>query len=187
MSTVVGLAGPIAAGKTTIALELATELGTPCVSFGDAVRRVAFERSLPTDRATLQDLGEELVESGWEPFCRAVLAQAPWRPGQSLVIDGIRHLGAITTLRRLVAPSLLAIVFLEVSAEARRERLAARGTTQQETLVADDHRSEVELRSVREAADLVLPDTVDPRQTIARLCRSILDLGQRPDRPAGPS
>jgi dephospho-CoA kinase len=183
VSTVVGLAGPIAAGKTTIALDLASQLGAPMVSFGDEVRSVAAKRGLPTDRATLQDVGEELIATGWESFCRAVLAQAPWRPGQSLVIDGIRHLGAITTLRRLVTPSSLAIVFLEASADARRPRLTARGTTQHESLAADAHRNEVELQSVREAADLVLPNTGNPRRTITVLLRSIPDLSSGPEQP----
>jgi dephospho-CoA kinase len=84
MNAVIGLAGQIAAGKTTIATRLAARLGIPRVSFGDEVRRVAAERGLPADRAVLQDLGEELIAAGWDSFCRAVLAQGAWQPGQPL-------------------------------------------------------------------------------------------------------
>ena len=169
MNVVIGLAGQIAAGKTTVATRLAARLGIPRVSFGDEVRRIAAERGLPADRAVLQDLGDELIASGWDSFCRAVLAQAPWQAGQSLVIDGIRHMGAIVTLQQLVAPSPLVIVFLEAAPEARRARLASREPTAQGPQSADGHPNESELHSVRRVADLVLPNPADPDLTVTAL------------------
>jgi hypothetical protein len=46
-----------------------------------------------------------LIDQGWEEFCRAVLMQVHWEPGQPLVIDGIRHTEAVDALRQLVTPS----------------------------------------------------------------------------------
>jgi dephospho-CoA kinase len=170
MSIVVALSGQVAAGKSAVSVRLAARLAVPRVSFGDAVRRVAMEQGLPTDRAVLQDLGEELIAAGWESFCHAVLEQAPWRPGQSLVVDGVRHLGAIAALQRLVQPSRLRVVFLESPPEARKLRLATKGATSAEAIMAvDEHRNERELPSVRQVADLVVANDGDIEQLVTSI------------------
>src|SRR6266542_5536438 len=122
-----GFAGRMASGKTTISLEVATRLGWPRVAFGDYVRSTAIHRSVPSDGASLQALGERLIEEmGWLAFCQAVLSQATWRPGRSIVIDGIRHVEVVDALRRLVAPAAFCLVLVEVDELTRNERAAQR-------------------------------------------------------------
>src|SRR5574341_206680 len=101
----------------------------PRVSFGDHVRAEARRLGLDDSaREVLQAVGEALIGAGWERFCRSVLAQADWTPGRPLVIDGVRHVQAVETLRPLVAPAALRLVYLEVPESVRERRLRNRGT-----------------------------------------------------------
>lgn len=78
---VVGFAGKMGSGKTTISSLTAQTLGWARVGFGDYVRSVARQRGLDASRGTLQALGESLLADGSEGFCRDVLAQTDWRLG----------------------------------------------------------------------------------------------------------
>lgn len=94
----IAFSGSIASGKSTIAAAVAEALHWPCVSFGNYVRFVARSQGLVESREVLQAIGADLVEKDVAEFARAVLAQADWRPGQSIVIDGIRHVTVLDHL-----------------------------------------------------------------------------------------
>lgn len=166
---VIAFAGAIASGKSTLSQALASALDCQRASFGDVVREVALRRGLDaTSRETLQVLGEELIARGWEPFCRAVLAQADWRPPQSLVVDGIRHAEAFETLRGLVWPLRTVLIFVEVDPNDRMERFSLRGINTDEQKRADGHSTEAEVASrlplladYRLRTDAPLTDSLD--------------------------
>ena len=127
-SIVIGFAGKIASGKSTLSTIFAKERGWPYVSFGDYVRLVARQRGEDdSQREILQQTGASLVEQDCEGFCRAVLQQAPWQPGESLVIDGIRHLQVKQVLEKLVAPSKFVLIYISVDEQIRRQRLHYEG------------------------------------------------------------
>ena len=48
-------------------------------------------------------------------FCKGALDQANWEPGQSLLIDGIRHAEALDAIKVLVSPATTKSVFLSAS------------------------------------------------------------------------
>lgn len=155
---VFAVSGQIASGKSTVALRLAERLKCAWASFGDYVRTVAGERGIEPHRDNLQAVGAELIESGWEPFCRAVLAHSTWQPGQSLVVDGVRHVEAVRQLRSLVAPNTVILVHLRVDEELRQERLSGReGQAPGDSATHDAHPTEGEVKSsLPGLADLVL-------------------------------
>jgi len=130
---VLAFAGRIASGKSTLSMNVARALSWPYVSFGNYVRQVAWSKGLVCSRQVLQNIGATLIDQGWDRFCRAVLSQVDWDPGQPLVIDGIRHVEAIDMLRQLVAPSKLLLVFVAVSELERKGRLRQRGLTKDES------------------------------------------------------
>jgi len=120
---VLGFAGKIGSGKSTVSAEVARTLGWSRASFGDYLRTVAKSNGFGESREVLQELGASLVEKGVEEFCRAVLAHYQWNAGEPLVVDGIRHAEVVEALRRLVAPLELRVVFLDVDDNTRRARL----------------------------------------------------------------
>nr|MDZ8016369.1 AAA family ATPase [Nostoc sp. ZfuVER08] len=169
---ILGFAGSIASGKSTLSIEVASSLGWQRVSFGDYVQTVAQRQGLGESREALQAVGATLVNQGMEQFCRAVLAQVDWEPGQPLVVDGIRHAEILSTLRRLVAPSELFLVFVAVNDSTREARLIERGLTHREQWQQfEAHSTETQVQTVlRAIADF----TVDSTQKIEELVKEIV-------------
>jgi dephospho-CoA kinase len=158
MTVTIAIAGKICSGKTTIATALAKLLDCPRASFGDYVREVVANRELPPTRVNLQQVGAEILKTGTDDFCKAVLLQSGWIPGQSLVIDGLRHEETIEPIRQQVKPSELKIVFLSIDERTRSSRLAQRGDGDAIALMlADTHPSEYQANTTLAAhADLVI-------------------------------
>jgi dephospho-CoA kinase len=154
--TVVAFGGRIASGKSALATAVADRLDMPCVSFGDAVRAEAARLGLPTDRATLQELGDELIATGWDAFVETVARQASWNGMEPLVVDGVRHLEAVRALERRSAPRPVVVVFIEAASNQRAQRLARRGVSDQDIAAADSHPNEADLPAVRDRADIVI-------------------------------
>lgn len=169
---VLGFAGSIASGKSTLSIEVASSLGWQRVGFGDYVRTVAQRQGLGESREVLQTIGATLVNQGIEQFCGAVLKQVDWEPGQPLVVDGIRHAEIVSTLRRLVAPSELLLVFVAVNESTREARLIERGLTHREQWRQfEAHSTEAQVQTVlREMADF----TADSTQKIEELVKEIV-------------
>ncbi len=146
---VLGFAGPIGSGKTTVSTAVAEALGWSRVGFGDFLREEARSRKLDdSSREVLQAIGEALIGAGWEEFCRAVLAQVNWMPGRSLVIDGIRHVEALAALRRIVAPTPLLLVYLEAADTARESRLRDKGIDDERRRRIESHSTEIEVMTM---------------------------------------
>jgi cytidylate kinase len=161
---VIGLAGRIGSGKSTIATCVARVLGCSSVSFGDYVRLYATQNEYNTHRQTLQNLGQGLLtSSGADEFSRQVLltAKPGFTPGRDLVVDGIRHVEVARSVARLVRPSTFALVFLEVDERVRRDRLRVREVEEDsDRQRLEDHPTERDVRGLLPAqADLRLIST----------------------------
>lgn len=156
--TVLAFSGGIGSGKSSLSELVSRELGCPRVSFGSVVRERAKEAGLSQDRASLQALGEQMVATDPRDFCTKVLRSAPvWRPGTTLVVDGVRHAGVMGMLGDLVAPSTLRLVFVKVASDVRISRLQSRGEAVTSVDELDRHSTEVEVHEALEKlADLVV-------------------------------
>jgi dephospho-CoA kinase len=94
-------------------------------------------------------LGETLINNGLEEFCRSVIKQAVWKPGQSLVIDGIRHHDVLNKLKEIVRPSSFVLVYISVNEDNRLRRIAQRdGLSQNEACKVDEHSTEKDTKLV---------------------------------------
>jgi dephospho-CoA kinase len=158
---VVGFAGSIASGKSTLSTEVALSLEWQRVSFGDYVRTLAQSQGLGESRKVLQVVGASLINQGMEQFCRAVLAQINWQAGQPLVVDGIRHAETVHILRQIVAPLDFRLVFVAVNESIREARLLNRGLSdRQQWQHFETHSTEAQVQTVLPAmADLTLDST----------------------------
>jgi dephospho-CoA kinase len=167
---VIAFSGRIASGKSTISSAVAESLHLPYVSFGNYVRFVARCRRLTESREVLQEIGANLVEKDIEGFTRAVLAQADWQPGQSIVVDGIRHMMVLDCLRQIVAPTQLYLIFVAVDEATRSTRLLDReGIGLENYLHLDRDSTEQQVKShLAEISDLVV-DGTHPLEAIVDL------------------
>jgi cytidylate kinase len=124
---VVAFAGRIGSGKSSVSAALATELGWKFASFGTFVRKTATERGMDSSRESLQAIGAELEATDAPTFCRAILDDIGWSAGEPAVVEGIRHVRIWETLKGLVAPQPVFLVYLQAPEELRRVRLQERG------------------------------------------------------------
>lgn len=153
---VVCFAGGIGSGKSVVSQRVAETLGWPRVGFGDYVRAVARERGLDETRKTLQEVGAELAARDLEDFCYRVVDQAG-SSGQSLIVDGIRHLEVMDAVRRIVWPAAALLIFVDVARDERERRTLERGISGMSFEEAEAHSTEAQVRGrVRDAADLVV-------------------------------
>ncbi len=149
MTYVVGVSGPIGAGKSVVADELAAVYAGVRRSFGAVVRRRAKAMGRPLDRDSLQEVGDEIIATdGWDAFCRDVLGETP--EGGTVVIDGIRHLGAIDALTAIVGGTRFRLLYIAAPRDERLARVIARdGITEVDFDAAEAHPNESELPLVR--------------------------------------
>ena len=156
MNHIVAVAGSIASGKSDLTRELARRWSCPRASFGSLVAEEATRLGRSADRDALQRLGSELIaELGWLEFCRQTLALAgaDWTT-DSLVIDGIRHVGAIETLRSNFASSDVILVFVSCNEEVRMARQLARGATAEQIQRWNNDATEQSLITLHEMANI---------------------------------
>jgi dephospho-CoA kinase len=171
--TVIAIGGPPLSGKSAVAHRLAEQLAWPLAGFGSYVREVARSRGLdPNSRAELQAIGEELVSANPGKFCQSALTFSGWRGGQSLVIDGVRHVIVLEELRKLVAPLPLSFIFVTAAKAVREERLRARALPgEAPTLRAlDEHSTERDvLLRLPAMADVKLDGTEPVEKQISKV------------------
>ena len=97
---------------------------------------------MDTSRESLQAVGAELEANDAVLFCRSVLDEAGWSAGESAVVEGIRHVRILNTLKSLVAPQPVFLVYLEAPAELRRTRLQERGARRRLTTSRERKRTQ---------------------------------------------
>jgi dephospho-CoA kinase len=127
MSLLVCFSGQIGSGKSSVSTAVADALGWRRTGFGDFLRsEIARSGGDPSSRRALQDLGQQHVDSDPEGFCREVLQDGGFRPGDDFLIDGVRHVDIFRILTHLAAPSVARLLVLQASDRARIGRVEER-------------------------------------------------------------
>jgi dephospho-CoA kinase len=176
---IIGVAGKIASGKSTLARAVAVRLKARRLGFGDYVRSIAELRGLDaSDRAVLQSLGQDLVAEDPAAFVHGILSFADYVPGESIVFDGVRHRCVWEEIERVARrannPSVL--VFLGIPEELRRRRLVARAFGGETPGAFDGQPSETDLEAhLREIAELIL----DARLEVPVLVDAVVNCVER--------
>lgn len=118
----IGLTGPNASGKGTVAKRL-IEKGFAYLSLSDCLREELSRKGMKVERERLLELGNELREKkGAGILAEMVLAKV--EPDRSYVIDSIRHPGEVEVLRRR---SDFYLVLVDAPVAVRFERARKRG------------------------------------------------------------
>jgi dephospho-CoA kinase len=152
---VIAFAGPIGSGKSTLSGLVSNTLGWPSASFGTYVRKSAEVYGFDKTRKGLQLTGNFLISRGWKVFCEEVLADANWKPGSNLVVEGIRHLEALETLRDIVTPANIYLIYVSLDEAERKTRLKARNHDNRLNL------EELELHPTEEQVKTILFNQAD--------------------------
>jgi dephospho-CoA kinase len=176
---IIGIAGSIASGKSTLARALANEFSLKLIAFGDFVRQEARARGLDVgDRQVLQDLGQSLVDEDVSSFVAGVFTRADYRAEDRIVLDGVRHESVWEEISALAASheSTASLVFLVMPEEERRNRLTARGLSADQVSALDRHASEADVRvRLAEKADIRV-DALQSREVMLALIAHQLGL-----------
>jgi hypothetical protein len=165
-AAVLAIAGPIGAGKTTTAAALGHRLGWRHTGYGDVIRTIAASSCASGDRATLQQIGLDLIAAGWESFTRRVLDHAGWAAGRPLILDGLRHLAGGAALSRAVAPLPVRVIYLDLPASTGLARARERDQLPGSPGNSGLHPVERDLPALREHSDLVIPTLVTGTEQI---------------------
>lgn len=162
---VVGFSGPPKSGKSNLSIDVARALDWGRASFGDHVRHVTRAGGLdPTDPANLLSVGAELVDHDCEGFCRKVLDAAGWVGRQSVVLDGVRHIKVVETIRHIIAPVGFYLIFVDAPAATRERRFREDSRVSSIPLShIEAHSTSRDLDALRQMADLLVDGRSPPR------------------------
>ena len=118
---IIGLTGPMGAGKTTAATDLEKNFGFVRLSLAYLVRREAIRRGLPITPRYMRDTGNHLRETfGTSVLADKILVKMQKEIlSQLIVIDGIRNPGEIERLQK--SPNFF-LIGLDAEKRTRYER-----------------------------------------------------------------
>lgn len=154
---VIGLSGKRGSGKTTVAEDLASNLGWKIVHFGRLVKSKAAAAGLGDSIQELQSHGAMLAKDP-QQFCLDLLEFCSWNPGDNLIVDGIRHVEVADALEYVVRPSEFLLIAIKVDERTRLSRLEKRdGQLPKDVSRIDGHSTEAQVGTIIEQrSDLVI-------------------------------
>jgi dephospho-CoA kinase len=116
---IIGIIGPIAAGKDTAADYIADTLHVPSFQISAPLKMICAERGIEPIRQNLISLGTSLAKEKGEAYLAEYLLG---KVDEDAVITGLRQLAQINYLR---SHSDLTLVSIDAEAEVRFKRAAA--------------------------------------------------------------
>lgn len=155
-SRVVGISGPIAAGKTTAA-RLLEEVGFTYGRYSQVLADLAEKRKLPLNRETLQSLGQEVHLDPGQRWLNRQLDARLASAGGDIAIDGIRWPEDHAFWVERYGPAYRH-VHLRAPSRLRRERYVADGQSGVEFDAASMHEVEGAVGDLKDLADFVVPN-----------------------------
>jgi predicted nuclease with RNAse H fold/dephospho-CoA kinase len=145
-ATVLGLAGPVAAGKTTVGQYLAFKYGFRYTRYSLVLRQFLSQPRQDLSRVEMQDFGQHVHETvGPVKLTQRVISQMT--PAENWVVDGLRHVGDYETFLDELGLRFH-MVFIEASEANRLRRIGHRNAG---SAIRENHavESEVPLLSFR--------------------------------------
>lgn len=122
---IIGLTGPICAGKDEVA-RILVSLGFERLSLSDEIRREMTTHNLALSRSTIQDYGDLIRrKEGTGAWARRIISKIV--PGKNYVVDSIRNPGEVDELRQL---SDFVLIKIYAPAPLRFSRMVKRAREQ---------------------------------------------------------
>lgn len=162
--SIIGISGRICSGKSYAAELIASEFSVPVASFGGYLKYYCEKEGLPTDRKSLQYVGQNLVDTNPIQFVISVINHFIGSKNL-IVIEGIRHRSIFEIINTLSENTLS--IFVHADQETRYERYTQREKdsdqmkTHSQFIEADNHPVELEIESLKPLCDIVVDSTED--------------------------
>ena len=159
MGLVITLSGSFGSRRSELAERLEHRLGFPRVKFSDVIKaRIIDDGENGDDRVLQQQYGQRFVQDDLSWFVESVLEMAPaWKDAGNLIVDGLRHVEVLLTLRQKVQEAGANLFYIHVQADPLRRETAAldRGINEQDMYRYDRALSEAQMNRILPAyADL---------------------------------
>ncbi len=163
--------GKLGSGKTTLSKFAANHLDARWNSFGNTLRNIASQQSIPDTRENLQRLGEELILENRQAFCERTIAEAMPVSKTSLVLDGLRHKGVLDDIRQILTPQHVICIYVYVDEPTRMERIKIRDNVSIDHLrKLETHSTEAEVISnLQKAADFQIDNSHSTGRSLEQL------------------
>ena len=96
-----------------------------------------------------------------------------WKPGQSIIIDGIRHTSIVDVLQQVVYPSKFYLIFISIDEGLRRQRIKTqRAEEMHQEAQIEGHSTEIQtITFLPRLADI----TIDGNSSLDEASKHILD------------
>lgn len=154
VGVIITLSGAIGSRRSELADKLSQRLGWPKVKFSDYIRlRIQESGDDPESRVLQQQFGQRLVQNHLSEFVDGVLGLAPegWAETGNLIVDGLRHVEVLLTLRKLAterANSLVFYVHVKPDPLERENSARDRGIEEQDLYRYDRALSEAQMNRI---------------------------------------
>ena len=150
---VIGLSGPIAAGKTTAGQMLRSQ-GFHYARYSQVLENILKERGFEPDRYSLQQIGEEINRTLGQRWLGKKLLESLPKSG-NIVIDGLRHPEDHAFMVEAFGPAFLHIR-IDSSNDVRQHRYLTERGNDNEYLTAIQHPVEANVSELASLAHIVI-------------------------------
>lgn len=174
MKKIIGLAGEIGSGKSTVAGYIVKKYNGSYYRFSEMLRDVLKRIYLPNSRENMNTLSTTLRQSFGEDIFSKVIAEDVKKDDREIIaIDGIRRLDDIQHLKEING---FVFLYIEVDLEKRFERIKKRGEnpddltkSMEEFKKEDVAEPEMQIKDLKQYADFV----IDNDRTMEELYQKI--------------
>lgn len=172
LKSIITISGRISSGKSYAAIFISKQFGFPVASFGSYLKHYCEKNNLLTDRKTLQDVGENFIQTNPQLFLNNVIAHFIGE-SNSIIIEGVRHKIIFDTIMQLAEKSIS--VFIDTDQKTRYDRYCKRSKESDEVkdynqfLISDNHSVELEIESLKPLCDIIINSTTDYSIELPRL------------------
>jgi dephospho-CoA kinase len=168
---VIGLSGPIAAGKTTAGIFLKYK-GFHYARFSEALEKLLLDRSLQPNRQSLQQIGEEVNKIQGQRWLDRKLAQMLPKQGD-IVIDGLRFPDDHAFLVETFGPAFIHIHLTSPEMTRLKRYLLSQGD-ERDFREAISHPVEANVNKLRSLAHIILDNSTSIKSFEKRIINAVM-------------
>jgi dephospho-CoA kinase len=162
IKSIISISGRISSGKSYAAEMIQNKFGYPVASFGSYLKYYCEHKNLPTDRKTLQDIGEKFVETNPQQFLIDVLSHFIGN-ADKIILEGVRHKIIFEKIKNITENHLS--IFIDADLQTRYDRYYKRNKDSDEVktfeqfMISDNHSVELEIEELKPLSQIVIDST----------------------------